>query len=167
MDWMGDKIRHLIEEGQKALGKEVVVMSDNPDANEDGAVDDGLEGWEEVEDDRMRPGPSSPTSSTFRSKGARQANPISGARSVSPPTSFGKGSFSDKAISPWPKRPRSHSRTPRLGRPQDNSEDVKVLYESSLPNQHQLNSLLNIPDDDDSRSLSERLEKIRRAYQIH
>ncbi|KAF8517915.1 hypothetical protein BU17DRAFT_33078, partial [Hysterangium stoloniferum] len=45
MDWMGDKIRELIAEGQKALGKEVVIMGDEPDGAD--AVDDGLEGWEE------------------------------------------------------------------------------------------------------------------------
>ena len=32
---MGDKIRSLIEEGQRALGKEVVVMNDN-ESNEEG-----------------------------------------------------------------------------------------------------------------------------------
>jgi hypothetical protein len=43
MDWIGDKLTMLIEEGKKALGREVVVMSD---AKED-EVDEGTESWEE------------------------------------------------------------------------------------------------------------------------
>lgn len=53
MDWIGDKLAKLIEEGKRALGKEVVVMSD---AKED-EVDDGDAGWQE-EDDLNMPGPS-------------------------------------------------------------------------------------------------------------
>lgn len=41
MDWMGDRLAMLIAEGQKALGKEVVVLSD---AAED-EVDDGSGAW--------------------------------------------------------------------------------------------------------------------------
>ncbi|KAH7910294.1 hypothetical protein BJ138DRAFT_1009114 [Hygrophoropsis aurantiaca] len=52
MDWIGDKLSKLIEEGQKALGREVVVMSD---AQED-MVDDGTDAW--VEEDQCVPGPS-------------------------------------------------------------------------------------------------------------
>jgi len=43
MDWIGDKLSMLIEQGKKALGTEVVVMSD---AKED-EVDDGTGAWEE------------------------------------------------------------------------------------------------------------------------
>jgi hypothetical protein len=43
MDWIGDKLTMLIQEGKKALGREVVVMSD---AQED-EVDDGMGTWEE------------------------------------------------------------------------------------------------------------------------
>jgi hypothetical protein len=43
MDWIGDKLSKLIEEGKKALGREVVVMSD---AKED-EVDEGTGCWEE------------------------------------------------------------------------------------------------------------------------
>jgi hypothetical protein len=53
MDWIGGKLAMLIEEGKKALGKEVVVMSD---AKED-EVDDGTGTWEEEEGgDREREG---------------------------------------------------------------------------------------------------------------
>ena len=45
MDWIGDKLSMLIEQGKRALGTEVVVMSD---AKED-EVDDGSPGWEEEE----------------------------------------------------------------------------------------------------------------------
>ncbi|KAI1796709.1 hypothetical protein LXA43DRAFT_969758 [Ganoderma leucocontextum] len=45
MSWMGDRLAQLIAEGQKALGKEVVIMSEDQ-ADE---VDDGSGAW--VEDD--------------------------------------------------------------------------------------------------------------------
>ncbi|KAI6124925.1 hypothetical protein EV401DRAFT_2259656 [Pisolithus croceorrhizus] len=43
MDWIGGRLSQLIEEGQKALNREIVVMSD---AKED-EVDDGEGNWEE------------------------------------------------------------------------------------------------------------------------
>ncbi|KAI6001295.1 hypothetical protein EDD15DRAFT_2158734 [Pisolithus albus] len=43
MDWIGGRLSRLIEEGQKALNREIVVMSD---AKED-EVDDGEGDWEE------------------------------------------------------------------------------------------------------------------------
>lgn len=43
MDWIGDRISLLIEEGKKALGKEVVVMSDSKEDE----VDDGSGLWED------------------------------------------------------------------------------------------------------------------------
>ncbi|KAI0642420.1 hypothetical protein C8Q79DRAFT_917986 [Trametes meyenii] len=52
MSWIGDRLAHLIAEGQKALGKEVVIMSEDK-ADE---VDDGSGAWIEEEDE---PAPSS------------------------------------------------------------------------------------------------------------
>ncbi|TFK68759.1 hypothetical protein BDN72DRAFT_878858 [Pluteus cervinus] len=46
MNWIGGKLSMLIEEGKKALGREVVVMSD---VKED-EVDDGSGNWEEDDD---------------------------------------------------------------------------------------------------------------------
>ena len=43
MDWIGDKLSMLIQQGKKALGSQVVVMSD---VKED-EVDDGSAAWEE------------------------------------------------------------------------------------------------------------------------
>ncbi|RDB15966.1 hypothetical protein Hypma_003571 [Hypsizygus marmoreus] len=43
MDWIGDKLSMLIEEGKKALNREIVIMCD---AKED-EVDDGSGAWEE------------------------------------------------------------------------------------------------------------------------
>lgn len=43
MDWLGGRLAVLIEEGKRALGREVVVQSE---ARED-EVDDGRGGWEE------------------------------------------------------------------------------------------------------------------------
>ena len=50
MDWIGDKLSMLIEQGKRALGTEVVVMSE---AKED-EVDDGSPGWEEEDNDQPR-----------------------------------------------------------------------------------------------------------------
>ena len=50
MDWMGDRLAQLIAEGQKALGKEVVVMSEDQ-ADE---VDDGSGAWVEEEKEEER-----------------------------------------------------------------------------------------------------------------
>ena len=41
---MGDRLANLIAEGQRALGKEVVVMTEGQEE----AVDDGEEGWVEA-----------------------------------------------------------------------------------------------------------------------
>jgi len=50
MDWIGDKLSILIEQGKKALNAQVVVMSD---AKED-EVDDGSGMWEEEEEAHSR-----------------------------------------------------------------------------------------------------------------
>lgn len=43
MDWIGSKLSLLIQEGQKALGREVVVASET----QDDEVDDGTDAWVE------------------------------------------------------------------------------------------------------------------------
>lgn len=43
MDWMSSKLQQLIAEGQKALGKEIVVGADTGD--DDDLVDDGDQAW--------------------------------------------------------------------------------------------------------------------------
>lgn len=56
MDWIGDKLSMLIEEGKKALGREVVVMSETKEDE----VDDGTGTWEEEDPDHLSAaGPSS------------------------------------------------------------------------------------------------------------
>ena len=50
MDWIGDKLSMLIEQGKRALGTEVVVMSDSKEDE----VDDGSPGWEEEDNDQPR-----------------------------------------------------------------------------------------------------------------
>lgn len=65
MDWMGDRLAMLIAEGQKALGKEVVVMSE---AAED-EVDDGSGEW-------VDQGPSTETASIGRSRSGSRSGSI-------------------------------------------------------------------------------------------
>jgi len=57
MDWIGDRLTRLIQEGQKALGREIVVMSD---AKED-EVDDGSNDWEEEQDNTPMPPVAAPS----------------------------------------------------------------------------------------------------------
>ncbi|KAF8799272.1 hypothetical protein BYT27DRAFT_7228055 [Phlegmacium glaucopus] len=71
MDWIGDKLSMLIEQGKRALNAEVVVMSD---AKED-EVDDGSGGWEEEDNDQSRT--PSRASSLKRSKRPRSILPPS------------------------------------------------------------------------------------------
>ncbi|TCD69080.1 hypothetical protein EIP91_008978 [Steccherinum ochraceum] len=51
MDWMGDRLQQLIEEGKRALGREVVVMSESKEDE----VDDGSGAWEEEEQPTLPP----------------------------------------------------------------------------------------------------------------
>jgi len=70
MDWIGDQLSILIQEGQKALGREIVIKSD---ARED-EVDDGCGVWEEEEGgyDQEFGGPFSYQNSLSRSSSPRQ-----------------------------------------------------------------------------------------------
>ena len=96
MDWIGDKLSMLIEQGKRALGTEIVVMSD---AKED-EVDDGSGGWEEEDNDQPRTRPRS--GSMKHSKRPRSilppsfTAPIPHASSSSPnsaPTNYNFSSF--------------------------------------------------------------------------
>ncbi|KAG2144540.1 hypothetical protein DEU56DRAFT_790210 [Suillus clintonianus] len=81
MDWIGDKLSQLIQEGHRALNMEVVVMSE---AKED-EVDDGSGDWEE---EQPAVGPSVSRRSSFR----RTHRP----RDIQPP------SYSAFTVSPSP-----------------------------------------------------------------
>jgi len=69
MDWIGDKLSMLIEQGKRALNAQVVVSSD---AKED-EVDDGSDGWEE-ENDMRRSSPRSRSGSVRHCKRPRTLN---------------------------------------------------------------------------------------------
>ncbi|KIJ91203.1 hypothetical protein K443DRAFT_135537 [Laccaria amethystina LaAM-08-1] len=109
MDWIGDKLAMLIEEGKRALQSEVVVMSD---AQED-EVDDGTGLWEEEE-----PRPSlSRASSITRAGSKRLAAPSLPIPSASPRRGGFEIPLSVSSSSDTPRR--SHSRG--------------ISYESALP----------------------------------
>jgi len=80
MDWIGDKLSMLIQEGKKALNREVVVMSD---AKED-EVDDGSGAWEE-EAKLLNP---HPTSISRSSSLKRTRKPRSIVPPPAPPPSY-------------------------------------------------------------------------------
>lgn len=139
MDWIGDKLAMLIEEGKRALQSEVVVMSD---AKED-EVDDGTGLWEEEEE--AEPRPSLSRSSSVKRAGSsskRSAAPSLPIPSASPrrggfdvPSSVSSSSSSVTVR-------RSHSRG--------------VSYESGLPS-----SLKEEPGTWASPELRESMEKAR------
>lgn len=79
MDWMGDRLARLIEDGKKALGKEIVVMSEAQEDEED----DGNGNWEEEDDpDASIRGPS--RSGSVRRRG--RLGTASPASYLSPPS---------------------------------------------------------------------------------
>jgi hypothetical protein len=81
MDWMGGRLARLIEDGKKALGKEIVVLSE---VQED-EVDDGNGNWEEEADpDASIAGPS--RSGSVRRRGRHQASASSASYLSPPPT---------------------------------------------------------------------------------
>lgn len=86
MDWIGDKLSMLIEQGKRALNTEVVVMSD---AKED-EVDDGSGAWQEEEDEDDRGGRSRPSSraGSIRSGSIKRGKQP---RNMAPPLSSGAG----------------------------------------------------------------------------
>ncbi|KAI9573935.1 hypothetical protein HD554DRAFT_572626 [Boletus coccyginus] len=68
MDWMGDRLTCLIQEGQKALGREIVVMSDAKEVE----VDDGSNDWEEKQDNKPVPPIAAPSISHHGSVRSRR-----------------------------------------------------------------------------------------------
>ncbi|KAG8901610.1 hypothetical protein FRC00_006003 [Tulasnella sp. 408] len=74
MDWMSAQLQHLIAEGQKALGKEIVVASDDVVGEDEGLVDDGDEYWQDDE----------PYDSRGRQSGLGHVRTLSASGRVSP-----------------------------------------------------------------------------------
>lgn len=116
MDWIGDKLAMLIEEGKRALQSEVVVMSD---VKED-EVDDGRGVWD---DEDPQPRSLSRSSSLKRALGGRRSFAAPSSSLPIPSASPRRGGFdvpssslsSSSAVTPR----RSHSRG--------------LSYESALP----------------------------------
>jgi hypothetical protein len=71
MDWIGDKLSQLIQEGQKALGREVVVASEAPEDE----IDDDTGAWVEEQEYPYRAGSSSRHSSSRSGSIRRQHRP--------------------------------------------------------------------------------------------
>lgn len=96
MDWIGDKLAMLIEQGKKALNREIVVMSD---AKED-EVDDGSPAWEEDDQERVQT-PARPSSISRSSSAKRVKKPCVIAAAPASPrvynTSHATGTFTPSA----------------------------------------------------------------------
>ena len=143
MDWIGDKLAMLIEEGKRALQSEVVVMSD---AKED-EVDDGTGLWEE-EDDEEPTRPSVSRASSIKRAGSKR--PAAAAPSSAlpiPSASPRRGGFDV---------PSSVSLSASSGTPR-RSHSRGISYESALPS----SSLKEEPGAWASPELRESMEKAR------
>jgi len=81
MDWMGNRLARLIEDGKKALGKEVVVMSE---VQED-ELDDGSGNWEEEVDPDISVSRASRSGSVRRRGQHRTPGATSSTSYLSPP----------------------------------------------------------------------------------
>jgi hypothetical protein len=99
MDWIGDKISKLIEEGKKALGTQIVVMSD---AKED-EVDDGSGAWEEEPEERVGRFSSHKRARTPRRLGLPPS--YSPQREMLSPSSPARSTFGRASVLPGPSSP--------------------------------------------------------------
>jgi hypothetical protein len=81
MDWMGGRLAQLIEDGKRALGKEVVVMSEVHDDEED----DGNGDWEEDADPDAPVGDASRSGSVRRRRRHQPRDTASSSSYLSPP----------------------------------------------------------------------------------
>ncbi|KAI0272422.1 hypothetical protein BC834DRAFT_921892 [Gloeopeniophorella convolvens] len=122
MDWMGSRLAQLIEDGKKALGKEVVVMSEAQEDEED----DGSGNWEEEVDPKASMSRTS-LSGSIRRKGRPQALGTSSASYSSP--------FLSPPPTASPRRPHlredgSEWQSPEL---RDSMERARAAYLRSRP----------------------------------
>jgi|SRR5712672_796482 len=81
MDWMGGRLSQLIEDGKRALGKEVVVMSEVQDDEED----DGNGNWEEEADPDAPVGDASRSGSVRHRRRHQPRGAASSSSYLSPP----------------------------------------------------------------------------------
>ncbi|KAH7924167.1 hypothetical protein BV22DRAFT_1035511 [Leucogyrophana mollusca] len=131
MDWIGDKLSKLIEEGQKALGREIVVMSD---AQED-LVDDGTGAWEE--EGQPTAGPSTSRRGSLRRPHKPRNIPLPPSYSafpVSPPPSASprKARFDGNAAQYSPGR-ITHAGLPTPSTPRRIGRGVSVESDTFTP----------------------------------
>jgi hypothetical protein len=171
MDWMSDRLRGLIEEGKRALGKEIVIMTEGVEDEEASAIDDGAEGWEEEDADERPKSRTGGTRPGSRNRMNRRPSALNLSSSLPSSSSF---TFHSPMASPRPRRALTpgaaklnFSRppsSPRLGPPPATDGEVKVLFEPSDPRPETPTSSSVL--DEGSRQLRESMERVRKAYGI-
>lgn len=149
MDWMGDRLAQLIEEGKKALGKEVVVMSD---AQED-EVDDGSGAWEEE---------AGPSTSSRRGSFRHKKRP----QNLGLPSSF--SSYISPPPSVSPRRSRFDTRSSpgyvTAALPVPDSSSHGIQRGASVDSMHSYGSFHEDESQLHSPELRDTMERARAAY---
>ena len=145
MDWIGDRLAHLIEEGKRALGKEVVIASEAPEDE----VDDGSGDWVEEEQETS-------SSSLFSPQRALSSSPSK--------RSFDSGTYSISASGSRRRLALSHNRffsdDLTSSMPSTPGQSPRLAFDSSAGP----NSLLSRTYEAESPSIRESMERARAAY---
>lgn len=148
MDWIGDKLAQLIEEGKRALGKEIVVTAEAKEDEED----DGSGQWVEDEGGPL----SSSSSGSFHKSHSRRPRAISVA---SPPPQYSSPQHT-------PRTPGSHRFDP-LSRPSSHHSSPRGRVRAGSVDS--AGSVLAAPRHEDesawqSAEMREAMERARQAY---
>lgn len=148
MDWMGGRLAQLIEDGKKALGKEVVVMSEAQEDEED----DGNGNWEEEADPSTSLSHAS-RSGTLRRRGRHQAP--------------GTASYTSPCFSPPPTAP-PHRQQFSTAHSSHSSPALPIAGRASHNDAPDMARSFSSPCEDESQwqssELRESMERARAAY---
>ena len=139
MDWIGDRLAKLIEDGKRALGSEVVISSEDPEDE----VDDGMGDW--IEDEEAS------ASFAFETRRSLRSSPKKASRFMS---AYSVPSSASAKVTSF-----SHSRTL--------SEDPAATQITPSSSMHFTPSTSMATFDDgmsESPSVREAMERARAAY---
>ena len=148
MDWIGDKLSRLIEEGKRALGTEIVVSSEAPEDE----VDDGSGDW--IEEDPL-------ASASFCFDSSASSRQMFSSPSRIPRY---KGSYNNSITAPVKRATNPAPHFVFQDRTASTPNSPKQLKSLSVaPSPEKLPSLF-ANDESESPSIRESMERARAAY---